>query len=446
MLRRLQGATPFAATFGRTMLGAGSAFVIASCAGDGPGAAETRSVRDSAGVEIVTFHASAPGEPILTLESDPITTIGRDSADRNQQFRGIPLPVRLADGDVVVTEQGAISRFDSAGAFVKTLARRGRGPGELERVLRMIVIPGDTLVVRQSNKVLKYAPDLGGLLVSEERLDCSGARKLWEGSIYCAPDFFADGSALTIADDSTIPLTATNRPDRRLSNGGTSPGPGHLRQLYRVYFIPAMGDTAYPLGLSSGIEQYGIAHTPTRTIFVIHPFYSRRSFAASNASPRRVAIALNPEYNVEVWNDGGRLIRLIRRTNARPVPTDAEHAEVRGTIERQLEGEPITVDRALAEMDVPDSLPAIAGLIVGAGGEVVVQTSGWRVADTISLVDVFDDRGVWVAQWKLPRRVRLFELGWDYLLTGRLDEDDIPLVEVWRVRRQGGGFGTSSPR
>jgi hypothetical protein len=423
------------------LLVVGCLLAIVSCAGDRHVGTEDRSVRDSAGVEIVTIHGSVPRDPTMALDPIPITTIGRDSADVNQQFRGIPLAVRLSTGHVVVTEEGRLSSFDSTGAFVRTLARRGSGPGELQGVSRMIVIPGDTLVVRGGAGILRYAFGSGGALVSEERLACATARSFREGSVYCARDFFADGSAVTVAPDSTIPITATNRPDRHIGNGFTSPGPGLLRQLYRVYFIPPGRDTVHRTGLSSGIEQYGIEYAPGRDVFVVHPFYTRRSFFASNGDPRRIAIALNPAHEIEIWSDRGRLIRLIRRMNGRRAPTAIERDSARGVVAMYLEDSPVTVDRALAEMPVPDSLPAIAGLVVGPAGEVVVQTSGWHIADTTSLVDVFDDRGVWVAQWTLPGRTRLLELGRDYLLTGRVDENDIPVIEVWRVDRRDGSDG-----
>ena len=109
---------------------------------------------------------------------------------------------------------------------------------------------------------------------------------------------------------------------------------------------------------------------------------------------------------------------------------------IRGSGKISQLDELITLAKLMAEMPVPDSMPAVAGLLMGARGELVVQHSGWRASDSLSLFDVFDTEGVLVAEWKLPRRSRIVEVGDDYVLYTRLDEDDIPLVEVLRYRRE----------
>jgi hypothetical protein len=151
-----------------------------------------------------------------------------------------------------------------------------------------------------------------------------------------------------------------------------------------------------------------------------------------------VAIALNPEYNVEVWNMHGKLERIIRRSAGRRAPTDAEKAGVRSFIERYLDGDPrVTVERALAEIPQPDSLPAIAGVTVGPDGELLVQRGGWRESETESLFDIFDNTGRWMAEWRLPMRSRVVEMGRDYVLIVRRSENDVPLIEVYPVNRTG---------
>jgi hypothetical protein len=410
------------------------ASALAACTAADRGGRESPTIVDSAGVQIISHHSRGDLEGAWTLDSFPISTVGDDSADTNAQFRRMPMAVRLSSGRIAIAEQGRVSLFDSSGVHLKVLARRGTGPGELQNVSGMAVQTGDTLVVRGGRKVLKIAPDSEGVLVSDERYQCTAGRPPRE-SAYCSAQFFSDGSSLMVTEDSTIPLTATNRKSRLFPNGTSSPGPGHLRELYRVFIVPASLDTAYPTGMSAGIEQYGIALGPDHEVFIVHPFYSY-AFMASGGSPRRLAIAFNPAYNVEVWDDRGRLIRIIRRTNARRAPTEVDHQEAREMVQSQVKESPVTLERALSEIFIPDSLPAIAGLLVGAGGELLVQTSGWRLADSTSQFDVFDEHGSWVAQWELPRRVRLLEMGRDYLLTARVSDEDIPLIEVWRIRRR----------
>jgi hypothetical protein len=186
--------------------------------------------------------------------------------------------------------------------------------------------------------------------------------------------------------------------------------------------------------LQAGIEQYGIRVSAERTLFVIHPFYSR-SYLSGAGNPARVAIAFNPAYNVEVWTTDGKLERLIRRPDARRAPSPEEKAAVYSFVERYLDNDPITVDRVLAEIPEPDSLPAIAGLVMGQDGAVLVQSAGWRESEPQSLFDVYDSTGRWMAEWRLPRQARALAMGTDYILVVRRAENDIPLVEVYRIRR-----------
>jgi len=410
-----------------------TAAVTAGCTaapGGKPGRAFTRS--DSAGVAIVTnFAITNRGD--YSLDESPQTVIGNNSADSNQQFRRAPLAIRLPTGVVITVEEGHVAAFDRNGKFLRTLARRGQGPGELTGASRMIVT-ADTLIVRGGAKILRFSvTDLS--LLREDRLECPPGARLWDGSAQCAFEFFSDGWAIAIAGDSTIPRTATNRPDQEMPNGYSSPGPGLLRQFGRIYAIPPTRDTAYPLGLYAGIEQFGIARGNGLSTFVIHPFYSRRLYYAANGNPRRFVVALNPEYNIEVWNDRGVLVQFIRRSNGRRVPTDEEKQAALKNIESQLEGE-ITVQKALSQMTVPDSLPAFRGLAVSPYGEVIVQTAGWYASDSLSVFDVFDADGVRVAEWKVPRRARIADIGDEYVVFTRFDDDDIPLVEVRKYRRK----------
>jgi len=53
-----------------------------------------------------------------------------------------------------------------------------------------------------------------------------------------------------------------------------------------------------------------------------------------------------------------------------------------------------------------------------------------------SRFDVFDRSGRWLGELALPPRTRLLDVGRDYLLGVRLDDDDVPHVEVYRLHRQ----------
>lgn len=242
---------------------------------------------------------------------------------------------------------------------------------------------------------------------------------------------FPDRSRFGCQDDARIPRTATNRPSVE-----GDPGPGRLRTLQRFYVVPPSLDTAYAIGLYAGIEQFGLKLNGGSTSFVTHPFYGN-TFIAAGGTPMRIVLATNPEYNIEVWTPTGKLERVIRRVGGRRAPNAAEKADVPATMRKQMTQRHDTADleRVLAAVPMPDSLPAVMGLVVGPAGEVIVQREGMLPSHRVSLFDVFDVTGRWLGEIRLPTRMRLFELGSDYLLGVRMDSDDVPRVEVYRLRR-----------
>lgn len=95
-------------------------------------------------VEHVIDLGDDDGEGII--ESD-VATAARDSRGRYFVVESYGVRVKV---------------FDSTGAFLTTLGRRGQGPGEFRGIGRLDVLPGDTLLVfDQSNStVSRFLPDL----------------------------------------------------------------------------------------------------------------------------------------------------------------------------------------------------------------------------------------------------------------------------------------------
>lgn len=54
---------------------------------------------------------------------------------------------------------------------------------------------------------------------------------------------------------------------------------------------------------------------------------------------------------------------------------------------------------------------------------------------TLSLYDVFSATGEWLGEFRLPRRSSISEVGADYMLIVRLDDNDVPHAEVFRLHK-----------
>ncbi len=396
----------------------------------------TAGTRDSAGVTVVssTTPVWREGEG-WRVDSVPMTVIGADENDPQQQWKYLESAARLSDGSVAVAADGSIRLFGADGRFVRLISRSGEGPGEFRHVDALLALPGDTLRANSyfGYQVSWFAPT--GELVREERLDRAQLAHFGPWG-ECTGGLLSDGSRYSCKMDSTIPLSATNRRSVVDANGMSSPGPGLLRELRRIWLVTPARDTAYPLGITTGLEQFGVKLEGGREEFVIHPFHSISHFA-SGGTPLRLAIATNPDYRIELWSMTGRLERIIERPGARIAPPAEEIPRARESMSSQLQRylDKATIERVLAQVPTPDSLAAVAGLAMTPSGELLVQREGLLRTQTASVWDVFDVEGRLLGSIRTPGRMRILAAGTDYLLVLRLTEDDGSRVEVYRLRR-----------
>lgn len=389
------------------------------------------STRDSAGVAIVTNWTQAwTAASSWSVDPRPITSIGGDESDPQQHFQYVQFARRLPDGRVVVAVGGELRWFGPDGKYLRTVPRAGSGPGEF-REIGGVQLHRDSIVLFGDFQYLKSAAySRAGTLLRDSRVDYGRIQRLgnWTEGLL---ELFPDGSRTESRDDPAIPRTATNRP--RL-NG--DPGPGLFREMQRLYLVPPALDTSYRLGILGGIEQFGVAGA-RQTRFYQHPFYTH-SYVAAGGTPMRIALVTNPAYSIEIWTPTGKLERIIRRPGGRRVPTTAEKAAAVSSFGEQLQErhDSSTPAAILARMPIPDSLPAGYGLVIGPDDEIYVQRQGTWALSGASRFDVFDRSGRWLGELALPPRTRLLDAGRDNLLGVRLDESDVPHVEVYRLRRK----------
>jgi hypothetical protein len=84
----------------------------------------------------------------LRVSSRPITQIGVQSGDRNQQFNRVSDAALLSDGTIVIADRGSaqIRFFDRNGGFLRKTGREGQGPGEFRQLTHLHVVDGDSLI------------------------------------------------------------------------------------------------------------------------------------------------------------------------------------------------------------------------------------------------------------------------------------------------------------
>ena len=374
-------------------------------------------VRDSAGIEIVE-HTGSPRDTTGWALTRVLSIGADDPRDTVYQFARIYGVVRLANGSVVVANNSEARWFDSTGTYTRSGTRQGNGPGEIAYdIIALTRMMGDSIAATEMRggqiKYVVLSPV--GDYVREHRVD---------GRKFAALGPWGECSVTVLADLSQVRCLAGIGEMR-------NPGPGLLRSQRRLAHVPATLDSRHELGYDIGIEQFGLTVGPATT-FVVHPFHAR-SHIAAGGTPPRIAIVTNPSYAIEVWTLDGRLERIIRRADGRRRPTEAEVAWARTQMTEDVRRyKPEIVNRVATDVPTPDSLPAATDVVIGAHGEILLK----RFHPDSSVYDVYDSGGAYLAELRPPARFTVFQVDGDYLTGVRFTDDDVPLVEVYRLARE----------
>jgi len=364
-------------------------------------------------------HADSPLE--WRISNAPEVRIGAvDSDDSAVLFSSVRALTRLSDGRIVVLDQktNEVRWFSATGDHLLTVGGSGKGPGEFTSATTIFRMPGDSIVVADAPLIKHaiYAPD--GTLAREERLDY-GSYRAHGRWLECLTATLPDRSLLGCQEEPGLQAGVTNRP-------------GHLRTFSRYYLAPWSMDTVYKLGLHGGIEQWGVENGRGRISYVVHPLYAR-TVVGIGSDPAQVAIAINPEYAIEVWQSDGTLARTLRRPDAR-YPASSEQLEAaKERMKFFAFGDEALFNKMLAEMKVPDSIPAVGSLVFGPDGELWVGRTRPDVDDR--RYDVFSGTGEFLGEVVAPPSLYLREVGRDYVLGVRIDDDGVNYVELYSLVR-----------
>jgi 6-bladed beta-propeller len=369
----------------------------AACAGGSePTQAADWTVRDSAGVTVVSNHWDGSSRGCVTIAPDPTVTIPAGPAFPPLfRVRGGAV---LADGRIAILNAGSkqLLFFGGDGRFQRGVGRPGSGPGEFVDPRWLGHAPGDTLFVWDAGLMRLTTFDGAGELLGLHQVTAGDA----DGRPIAIGGRFDDGSFLS----SPGPLVFFD---------GT-PGIVRLPEPYGRYDIATR--VVQPLVEGAGMESVQASNG----VYVL-PF-GKQDIAIAHGDV--LVIGDNGTSELRWHGLNGQLRRVVDWVSE-PIPVTArDRKEYREDFERAFPGRGATLEGARFAADHPrfSSLrrDRAGWLWVGIYRPAGESRGGWLV---------FDEDGVLRCSVDYPRsRWGVLQIGESYVLGVRVNENDEEFV------------------
>jgi hypothetical protein len=397
---------------------------LVACGGGAGGGRWTGTIKDSAGVKVVTNPAEGmwgPGEGWQLKEE---LRIGALEGKPEYQFGQITGVAVLSDGRIVVLDGQAreLKLFSHTGTYERTIGEPGGGPGELgSGVSAVLVAPGDTILVSDlgNQRANLYLPD--GTFVRSFPLNFAhGIPTRWESS--------SDGRIITQI--------------RHLAFPGSTAPPDTMDAIMVRNLDGSAGDTLMqvPSGKTIGFS----GNLPEWNLFSPEPVWALHG--------DRILYAVNDQYRIGVYQAGGALERVIVKPFSRDAVTEEDQQAIKDVFRAQLEAAPGVTPSLMpvlmSRLHFAAFYPAFAQVLGGPGGTILVQqiqaistlTPEEREAFNIQAGDigsrqwdVFDTEGRLLGTVTMPPRFQPARFRDDAIYGVQRDELDVQYVVRLRI-------------
>lgn len=384
--------------------------------------------RDSAGVVIVEHtNDQINALPRWTIDTTaPLVHIaGTDSAN---SFSAIRLAMQRPGGRIVLIEAGEIREYSPAGKFERIIARRGRGPGEIEFVSSMQIIEGDSLVVFDPNQRRASVFARNGAFSRQVTFP-----RFADGSRFRANVMLADKRLLGTLRKSVGELTETDGPIRRdifaivrvATDVAANTDSAAPATVDTVVLVPDI--ESYPTASPSGGKSY-----PDLDFLI----FGRKTNVA--ATDTRLVIGTNVADQIDDYNERG-WVRSIRGNNIPEPVTQAQRERLHQDLRDMYKKTPLPPGEAAAILEYLLTKRRIAtvhtfqeNLTIGSDGTLWAETPRLSEQDARKFV-VFDSVGRPIARAEFPERVVPHQFSRDRMLGVWLDDNDVPHVILWKI-------------
>lgn len=377
-------------------------------------------VVDSAGARLITYGASDRPRAQWTVDPKALVRIGGANGQGPSELAQVLGVARVADGRIFVAD-GASSElriFSPKGEFIKSVGRRGGGPGEFDNGILLMFRSGDSVIVHdRAVQLQSFGPD-GSFLRSYPRPTMPGRSvSSWLGMLNDGTGVVQGADGLTDTVSENVTQTA--------SLGLRAPTATEARAFTQIPVFERVRRNGRSVGLFLGAV--------SRTA-VMGP---------------RVCAGYTLRWEVKCFDRTGKLItRTVREIDAGPVtPADVDEFKKAWSAASRIKNAD-SLRTALSMLQFAEKRSAFGRFVASSTGEVwigpfVVLESlipgrrGPAAPDKQTTWSVIGPDGTWSADVVLPARFSLLDAGPDYVAGVELDADDVESVVVYPLKRGG---------
>lgn len=373
-------------------------------------------VRDSAGVLIVDNSSFRwkDGRGWRVSER-PLLDIGVVEGGPEYQFEDVKAALRLADGRIVVADNGAaeLRFYDEAGMYLSTSGGKGGGPGEFEGILMVWRLGDDSLMAWDWRLRRVSVFDSRGRFARSWQLQAPEAAS----GLALPQAYLGDGSLVAGVLD--------------YSSGAVLDGAVYDTMVYHV--VDRDGTFGPPLGRFPWSQRY-VERFEGGAFSVSLPF-GRRTHAA--ASGDGFHLGNGDSYEIRYFDSRGSLRRIVRRDRPNPRVTETDIRTLREewiSDERDAGGRQ-RMRRLLDMMPIAETMPAYGRLVADALGNLWVEVYR-RPGDDRPRWTIFDPEGHMLGVVETPDGFVVLDIGADFLLGLWRDDLDVEHIRMYHLLKR----------
>jgi hypothetical protein len=401
------------------------ACVAGACSGDGR--IPTAEVIDSAGVRIVSYDLTEVPIPTYRTLAPHDLEIGTLDGAPEYTFSSIPDLALTGDGSIVVSDgvTQELRLYDADGSYVRTLGRRGEGPGEFSSAPMIAGLADDTAFVFDVRTVRVTSFGLEGELIETTSL---------------RTDEMGRPQSVIRQDDGTYLLRS-----RWVA-------PGAEDELYDVRMeldsiviehVDASGTLIDTVRVMADRSRVRRVQSPSPGIFRVQQAnvpYPPRAFVRSDGL--RAVMAYSDVFELELQEPAGNVGTILRVLGVQhPATADDIRAVQEARLREELGGGEIDPNIRRLNLDfLPDRLPAFASVRISDEGDIWVALTEYDASGGYDWL-VFTPTGELRGVVHTPPDLQLFAMRADHIVGVFRDGLDVPYVRRYPLvveSREGG--------